>query len=321
MARVQQRKAHPATVMDVRAPDLVPAAPTLWQRIVRARYYYLLIAPCFVLLLVFAYYPSFRALYGSLFTFDYGLAEKFVGLKNFVDLLGDTTFIESVWHVLALTLFGVVTGVSVPVAVAEWIFHLRSQRAQYVYRVLMIWPAIVPEVVGLLIWQFIYDPDAGLLNTILRAVGLTAWSQNLWLADPNLALYALMGASFPFVGGAAVLIYLAGLQGISSEVLDAASIDGAAGLRRFFAIDLPLIKGQIRLNMILALITGIQSFIGSLLLTNGGPMNATMVPTLYMYQQGFTYGRIGYASAIGVVIFLAVLFLTVLNLTVLRDRA
>lgn len=292
---------------------------TLWQRIVRARFAYLLLLPCFVFLLVFSYYPAFSALYGSFFNFDYGLSAHFLGLSNFIALFNDQVFLGSLWNVAQLSLFGVIAGVTVPVFAAEWIFRLRSQRAQYFYRILMIWPAVVPEVVGTLIWQYIYDPDAGLLNNFLKAIGHPEWAHP-WLADPSTALYAIMGASFPFVGGAAVLIYLAGLQSISSEVLDAASIDGCSGLRRFWHIDLPLIKGQIKLNIVLAIITGMQVFIGPLLLTNGGPMNATNVPILYMWQQAFTYGHFGYASAIGVVVFVAVLILTILNLKVLRDK-
>lgn len=298
----------------------LPRKHTLWRRVLRARYYYLLLVPTFALILIFEYYPAFLALYGSVFNIDYGISGTFIGLKNFAQLFSDSTFISSVWHVLALTLFGTITAVTVPVAVAEWIFGLRSQRAQYIYRILMVWPAIVPGLVTLLIWQFIYDPDSGLLNSILNAVGLHAWAQNAWLGDPNLALYALMGTSFPFVSSIAVLIYLAGLQSISRELFDAAAVDGASGLRRFFSIDVPLIRGQLKLNLVLSIITGLQSFIGPLVLTNGGPVDATMVPGLYMYNQAFEYGHLGYASAIGVLIFLAVLILTVLNLTFLRER-
>jgi raffinose/stachyose/melibiose transport system permease protein len=129
-----------------------------------------------------------------------------------------------------------------------------------------------------------------------------------------------MGAGFPFVGGIGVLIYLAGLQSISLEIYDAAKLDGASGFRQFLTIDLPLIKGQIRLLIVLSIITGLQALVGPLVLTNGGPVNATMVPGLYMYQQAFTYGRLGYASAIGVVVFIAVLSLTILNLTVFKDK-
>jgi len=294
---------------------------SLWERIVRAKFSYLLLVPCFVLLALFNYYPAFLALWGSIFTLDYGREGEFVGLKNFRDMWADPTFRISVVNVLKLTLFGTVTAVTVPVVVAEWIFRLRSQRAQYFYRIIMVWPAIVPGLVTLLLWQFIYDPRVGLLNRILDLIGLDRWSRQAWLADPDLALYALMGSSFPFVGGIGVLIYLAGLQSISTEIFDAAALDGASGIRRFFSIDLPLIKGQIRLNLVLSIITGLQAIVGPLVLTRGGPVDSTMVPGLYMYEQAFTYGRLGYASAIGVVVFIAVFALTVLNMTAFRDKA
>jgi ABC-type sugar transport system permease subunit len=315
---VELRAAAGESVKDVQV--VMRREPTLWRRLARARLYYLMLVPCFALLLTFSYYPAVSAVYDSFFVFDYGLPSHFIGLTNFTDLFGDPVFLGAIWHVFELTVFGVITGVTVPLAVAEWIFRLRSQRSQYIYRILMIWPAVVPEVVGLLIWQFIYDPDSGALNSFLQAIGHPEWTQ-AWLANPDLALYALMFSAFPFVGGAAVLIYLAGLQGISKEVFDAASIDGASARRRFWSIDLPLIRGQIKLNMVLAILTGMQAFIGSLLLTNGGPLNATNVPILYMYQEAFTYGKFGYASAIGVLVFLAVFLLTFINLKVMRERS
>lgn len=301
-------------------PTITIRRRSLWERIVRARFYYLLLVPCFTLLIVFNYYPAFLAMWGSIFTLDYGRDGEFVGLDNFREMFRDPTFRESIGNVVALTLFGTITAVTVPVIVAEWIFRLRSDRAQYFYRIIMVWPAIVPGIVTLLLWQFIYDPYDGILNQILAWVGLDQWAQNAWLADPDLALFALMGSGFPFVGGIGVLIYLAGLQSISTEIFDAASLDGASGFRRFLTIDLPLIRGQIRLILVLSIIEGLQAIVGPLVLTRGGPVDSTMVPGLYMYEQAFTYGRLGYASAIGVVVFIAVFSLTLLNLTVFRDK-
>lgn len=292
---------------------------SLFRRIVRARFYYLLLLPTFILLLVFNYYPAFLALYDSVFKVDYGLSGVFIGLQNFIDLFQDQEFLESIPRVAQLTVFGAVTAITIPIVVAEWIFRLQSKRAQYFYRILMIWPAIVPGVVTILIWQFIYDPYAGILNSLLRAIGLGGLAQN-WLGDPNIALYSVMGSAFPFIGGISVLIYLAGLQSISGEIFDSAAIDGASGLRRFFAIDLPLIKGQITLNLVLSIIASVQNFAGILILTNGGPAGATEVPALYMYNVAFQYGKIGYASAIGVLIFLCILALTFINLRYLRER-
>ncbi len=302
------------------APPLRIRKASLWRRIVKARYYYFLLLPCFSLLILFNYYPAFLAMWGSIFTLDYGREGEYIGLQNFRELWNDATFIASVRNVVLLTLFGTITAITIPIFVAEWIFRLRSDRAQYFYRIIMVWPAIVPGLVTLLLWQFIYDPYYGLLNAMLRGVGLDSWATKAWLADPDLALYALMGSSFPFVGGIGVLIYLAGLQSIPVEIYDAAKLDGAGGMRQFLTIDLPLIKGQIRLNMVLSIIAGLQVLTGPLVLTGGGPVDSTMVPGLYMYQQAFTYGRLGYASAIGVLVFIAVFVLTVLNLTLFKDK-
>jgi raffinose/stachyose/melibiose transport system permease protein len=308
-----------ATPSGQAALTVVARERSLLQRIVRARLYYLLLVPTFLLLLIFNYYPAFLAIYESVFKVDYGLSGVFIGLTNYITLFQDPEFLATIPRVVQLTIFGVITAVTVPVIVAEWIFWLQSKRAQYFYRILMIWPAIVPGVVTILIWQFIYDPYAGVLNSILRAVGLSGLAQN-WLGDPRIALYSVMGSAFPFIGGVTVLIYLAGLQSISNEIFDAAAIDGAHGVRRFFTIDLPLIMGQIKLNLVLAIIGGVQNFAGILILTNGGPAGATEVPGLYMYNVAFQYGKIGYASAIGVLIFLCILVLTFLNMRYLRER-
>ena len=249
---------------------------------------------------------------------DYGLSGTFIGLDNFRALLQDQEFLDTIPRIIKLTVFGVVTSITVPVVVAEWIFRLRNKRAQYFYRILMLWPAIVPSVVGVLIWQFIYQPDDGLLNNALRGVGLGNLAQS-WLGNPDIALYAVMGSGFPFVGGFSVLVYLAGLQSISQEVFDASAIDGAHGLRRFFAIDLPLLAGQIKLNLVLSIIGNVQNFAGILILTNGGPVNSTEVPALYMYNEAFQYGKVGYASAIGVMIFVAILLLTFVSLRYRRE--
>ncbi len=300
--------------------NFAPPRRSLLRRILDARFYYLLLAPTFILLILFNYYPAFNAIYQSTFKVDYGLSGTFIGLDNFRALLQDQEFLDTIPRIIKLTIFGVVTSITVPVVVAEWIFRLRSKRSQYFYRILMLWPAIVPSVVGVLIWQFIYQPDDGLLNNALRGVGLGNLAQS-WLGNPDIALYAVMGSGFPFVGGFSVLVYLAGLQSISLEVFDSASIDGAHGLRRFFAIDLPLIAGQIKLNLVLSIIGNVQNFAGILILTNGGPVNSTEVPALYMYNEAFQYGKVGYASAIGVMIFVAILLLTFVSLRYRREAA
>lgn len=280
---------------------------------------YLLLLPSFLLTAVFSYLPALRSLYSSLFDVDYGGSGRFIGLRNFVDLWHDEIFRQCVWNLAIFTGALMVVSVTVPLAVAELIFGLRSRRAQHAYRVMVLLPVVVPGLVLLLIWQFIYDGDDGLLNALLRGIGLDSW-QHAWLADIDTALAAVIGTGFPFISGLGVLTYVAGLQSIDSEVFTAAAVDGASGFRRFWTIDRPLLIGQIRLNLILAVVGGAQAFVGPLVLTQGGPANASNVPGLYLYQQAFTLGRLGYGSAIGVELFLAVLLLTVAFNTVLKKR-
>jgi ABC-type sugar transport system permease subunit len=177
---------------------------------------------------------------------------------------------------------------------------------------------VAPLVVVILLWKFIYDPSVGLLNTLLGAVGLSAL-QHAWLGEFGTALPALMFIGFPFASGTSVLIYLAGLMNIPSEVMEAASLDGATGVRRILHVDLPLLMGQVKLFIVLGIIGGVQAFEIPLILTQGGPGWATEVPGLRMYQVAFEDNRFGYASAIGFVLFLVVLLLTFITFRFIRS--
>ncbi|RIK40211.1 MAG: sugar ABC transporter permease [Chloroflexi bacterium] len=292
----------------------------LWSRIYQYRYVYLMLVPTFALLLTFNYYPAFMGLYRSFFVWDVGLPAQFIGLGNFIKLFTeDTVFQKSLVNVSLLTLWRVVSGVTIPFLVAELIFNLRNQVSQYTYRVLMILPAVVPGIVHLLLWQFIYDGTHGLLNAILAGVGLEEWKQP-WLGNPKTALYAVIFMGFPWVSGVTVLIYLAGLQGISREVIDSAQVDGCTGLRRIFAIDVPLIMGQLKLITVLSIIGGLQSWVGIFVMTEGGPGTASMVPGLWMYNNAFLWNKMGYASAIGMILFLLIFALTLFNMKFVKSE-
>jgi raffinose/stachyose/melibiose transport system permease protein len=171
---------------------------------------------------------------------------------------------------------------------------------------------VVPGMVTMLLWAFVYDGSIGLLNMSLEAIGMGAWARG-WLGESSTALLAIVGVGFPWAGGLALLIYLAGLNGISADVWDATALDGATGLRRILAVDLPLLRPQIRLLATLTVIGALQDFGSILILTGGGPGLATHVPALHMYFQAFRFGHMGYASAIGLALFLAVFALAALN--------
>jgi len=274
---------------------------------------YALITPTFFLLGVFAFIPFVWAFTTSLYDYEIGGDSAFVGLANYTEYLDDPTFWSSFTNLVLLSIFSVVTGVVFPLGIAKLIFSLSSDRARYVYRVVFLVPIVVPGVAVLMIWGGMIYGDNGLLNESLRLVGLDSLARG-WIADPHTALWAVAMIGFPFAGGINILIFYAGLTGISESVHEAAHLDGASGVRKFFLIDLPLVLSQIKLIVILTVIGAVQGFQGMFILTRGGPGFRTMVPGLWMYFNAFSFQRMGYACAIGVVLFLLILAATVLNL-------
>jgi len=215
---------------------------------------------------------------------------------------------------------------------AVCIHRLKSDRAQYLYRVLFVIPMIIPTMVMLLVWKFFYDPNVGPLNELLRAMHLDtllSWLDSAvfrtgafsdpfrpaWLAEPSLIVPALIFWGFPWVGVVGVLIYLAGLQNISGEIYEAAELDGISWWGKFVYLELPLIMTQIRLNLILMIIGTFQAFGLQLILLGpeGGPGNKGLTPGLYMFYVGFSQQEYGYACAIGLSLFVIILMLTIIN--------
>ena len=286
----------------------------LGRRIYEGRVAYVMIAPTFVFLLVFMYYPALLGLYRSAFKWAPGLSSDFVGLGNFIQLFTkDRVFVSSMDHMLQLAAWYVVSTVGVSLFIAVLIHRLRGGRAQYTFRLGMILPVVIPGIVPLMLWKFIYDIKVGPLNMILIWAGLESWTR-AWLSDPNVALYAVMLRNFPWVDGVAILILLAGLQAIPYEIVESAMIDGASEMRRFWSIELPLIAGQIKLISVLTIMWGVQEFTAVFAMTQGGPINSTMVPGMWMFWNAFRINKMGYASAIGVVMFMITLVLTMINM-------
>lgn len=279
---------------------------------------YALILPSFVLLAVFSLIPFGWAFYTSLFDYEVGGDSRYVGLANYLEYLQDPTFWPSFANMGFLTFFHVATVLIFPLLVARLIFGLSSERARYVYRLLFLLPIVVPGIAGTLIWRGLVYSDHGLVNETLRAIGMGGLTRG-WLSDPSSALTAVAMMGFPFVGGINVLIYYAGLSGIPDSVHDAAQLDGATGPRKFFRVEYPLLMSQVKLLLILTIIGGVQGFESMLALTKGGPGFKTMLPGLWMYYNAFSFQRMGYACAIGVILFLIILGLTILNLRYLRS--
>jgi len=274
---------------------------------------YMLLLPTFGLLAVFSLVPFLWAFATSFYEYEVGGDSRYVGLANYLEYLSDPTLLTSFRNLLFLTVFGILVTWTAPLVVAKLIFSLSSERARYLYRVLFLIPIVVPGVAGIMIWQGMIYGDTGFLNEVLRLIGREDLTQG-WLTNPRTVLWAVAFIGFPFAGGINILIYYAGLSNIPESVHEAAELDGARGIGKFFAIDVPLVMSQIKLLTILTIIGTVQGFEGMFILTKGGPGFESMVPGLWMYMNAFTFQRMGYACAIGVLLFLLILTLTILNL-------
>ena len=222
-------------------------------------------------------------------------------------------------NMAVISLWSVLVNLSMPLLAAELIFSLRREGWRYFLRSVFIVPMVVPTVGTLLIWRYLYS-DAGPITRLLEEVGLDHWIR-AWLSDPAWALPAVLATGFPYVSGFFVLIYYAGLSSIPEDVLDAARLDGAGWWTTVRRIHVPHLLPQMKIISVLAVITAAQNFENILILTNdGGPGYATMVPGLYMYLEGFDFKRMGYACAIGIVLFAVLFIFTFLNLRFVRRR-
>lgn len=286
----------------------------LLARIWRSRTLYLLLAPTVIGMILFQYYPALRAFWGSFHSWD-GRRASYIGLYNYEYFFQDTRLIQS-WINIAQFLVFNLASLVVPLIVAYLVYRLPSARHRYIYRVLIVLPVIAPGFVFIVLWRWLFSLNGG-INIILRAVGLDSITR-VWLGDTNTALYALMFMGFPWVDAFTVLVFLAGFLAIPSEIIDAAAVDGASGFRRLWSIELPAVRGQIKVFVILTFIGTIQDFGRSLFMTNGGPGWATMVPGLRMYFAFTQDADYGYASAIGVVLFAIIFVLTLINQRFIR---
>jgi ABC-type sugar transport system permease subunit len=279
----------------------------------------LFLVPTFVLLIIFSYVPFFTAFSYSLFRWDGMNPERdFVGFGNFLAVLRNPRFIGSVGNVLILLVAAILKILTIPILVAELLFAIRRSRFAYAYRVLFVLPMVVPMLVFMLIWQKFFQADYGLINQVIRLFGNPDFNR-AWLGETKYALGSLIFMGFPWVHPIAVLLILSGLLAIPQSLLDAARVDGAGFLRRFLYVDLHLILGQVKLLIVLTILGVIQEFYVQFIMTYGGPANSTMTPGLHMFLYAFSYGRLGYASAVAVILFLVMLTLTVLNMRYIRS--
>jgi len=278
---------------------------TLRTRLTRRVWPYLLLAPSLLLLAAFTYLPIVRVVWDSLHNKVHGTtATLFVGLRNYTDLFADKAFVQSVINNLVYAV-GTVP-LSMALALLFALALQRSGRINSVMRALLLFPSMVPLVAAASLFFFIFLPGVGLFDHYLGKLGIRGAN---WLGDPDVALWSLIGITIWKNAGYYMLFYLAGLQTLSSDVLEAATIDGANGWQRLRHVIVPLLAPTTAFVLVIALINVLTQVDHVIVLTKGGPSNSTKLVLYYIFEQAhenFAAGRAAAASVISVSFLLAV---------------
>jgi multiple sugar transport system permease protein/raffinose/stachyose/melibiose transport system permease protein len=249
---------------------------------------------------LWVFWPALQGFYLALTSWDGISAPRFVGLGNFREMIHDDIFrTAAVDTVLWLLLFG---GLSALLGLATALLLQQERRGVGFYRAALFMPVVFSLVATALVWQAIYQPD-GVLNQLLQAVGLGSL-RHAWLADQDTALYAVIVPALWRQIGYVMVLYLAGLKGIDPALYEAAKVDGAGRLQCFRHITLPQLRGVNAVVLSVIVIDSLRSFDVVWSLTRGGPYHSSELLSTYMYSTAFQSLRLGYGSALAVVIFL-----------------
>ena len=272
---------------------------------------YLFISPWFILFLIFTLFSVSFSFYLSFHDWNIvELTKNFVGFSNYINLFKDARFFQALWNTLLFTGVGVPLGMISGLLVA--LLLNTKVRFQGGFRTLYYIPVITPLVVSAVIWKWIFQGDYGLLNYYMLQLGLIK-EKLLWLADPNLAMPALIIMGVWMGTGGIMIMYLAGLQGIPQELYDAAKVDGANGFQLLWNMTIPLLAPTTFYLLITSVIGSFQSFAHIYIMTSGGPLHRTTVIGYYLYEKGFKFYQMGYASAIAYVLFAIIFTFTLLQ--------
>ncbi|MCC9077054.1 sugar ABC transporter permease [Litorilinea aerophila] len=267
---------------------------------------WLFASPWILGFLIFTLGPMVASAALSFAQWDIVTPPKWIGFDNFERLGTDA----SALHALKVTTVYAVVSVPLQIVLGVILALLLNAKISglRIYRTIYYLPAVLSGVAVALLWRWIFSKEFGLLNLGLSFLGIEGPG---WLTDPDWALWALILMSLWGVGDSMV-IYLAGLQGIPTELYEAAEVDGANIIRRFFNITLPLLTPVLFFQLIIGIIRSLQVFVQAFIMTDGGPADATLFYVLYLYRNAFLYFRMGYASLLAWVLFVYVLLLTLL---------
>jgi multiple sugar transport system permease protein len=286
----------------------------------RAAWYFL--SPALLLIGLFFFLPVGASLLLSITDFDiYALGNsslaRFVGLRNYGNLIHNPTF----WTAIKNTFYFALVGGPLTVAAslgAALLVNSRAVRLRGLFRTVYFTPFVTTLVAIAVVWRYLYHPRYGLLNYLLGYVGIGPID---WLGDPHWAMPAIIVMAIWKNFGYNMLIFIAGLQSIPEELYEAARIDGAGALRRFWHVTIPQLAPTFLFVGVVTMIGYFQLFAEPYVMTAGGPLRATTSLVLFMYEEGFRWWRMGVAAAIAFVLFAIILLWTLLQLRLQRERA
>lgn len=275
---------------------------------------YLFITPSFLGVLIFIAFPVLFALYMSLQQWDGITTPQFVGLENFTTIFQDSIFWLTLRNTLLYTGVTVFAGVLISLGVAQLLSH--HVVGMKIFRTAMLIPVVTSPLAVAVIWKWIYDYNNGLINDGLSLFHIP---QIPWLSDPMWALIALCILGIWMGFGLPTILLMAAIQNVPESLMEAASIDGATGWRRFWRITVPLISPSILFVTITSFVSAFQVFAQVYYLTNGGPDYGTTTLMLLVYQRAFTQNRYGEAAALSYIMFAIIFLVTLIQLRVSRN--
>ncbi|MBB4229977.1 carbohydrate ABC transporter permease [Rhizobium mongolense] len=260
----------------------------------------LFLPPALLLFTLFVIMPMGEAAWYSLYKWNgYGMPTEFIALRNFQVLLRNTAFTQALVNNGLIILISI--AIQVPLAI--WLSTMLAHRIPGVvaFRLIFFLPYVLADVAAGLIWRFVYDGDYGLFAAISNFFGLAT---PYVLADKDLAIYAVLAVVVWKYFGFHMMLFIAGLQSVDKNVLEAAEIDGATGWQKFRYVTLPLLGSTLRLSIFFAVIGSLQLFDMIMPLTGGGPSNSTQTMVTFLYTYGVMRMQVGLGSAVGVVLFI-----------------
>jgi ABC-type sugar transport system permease subunit len=277
------------------------------------RYGYLFVLPYTIFFLAFVAFPLVFSLILVFHRWNIVTPMEWVGLKNFERLIHDPLFVKSVGNTLTFLFIHIPLQI---VAALGFAILLHSRiRFRSLFRAVYFLPVVVSGVAVTILWQQLYAFDYGVLNNVLNSMGISSVP---WIVDARWAMPSIAVMATWKNVGIYIVLFLVGLQTIPSDLYEAASIDGATRMRQFFHITLPMLNPTMMVIVVLSTIGGFSLFIEPYVLTGGGPMQSTLSAVLYIYNQAFYFGHMGYAATLGFVFALIIFAVVVLQRKVIE---